>query len=266
MNARQLAKRSPFGPALRRVHRWYSRRPTSVEVEGFQVLIPRRDVKRYAAGFEQLTTAWLPKVVKPGMSAVDVGAAIGVFSLMLCRLVGPDGRVTALEPSPTSIRLLERNALRNNVRFEVIEAAASSEDGARPFFLTDSSDSHAFFPHPLIAPSSQVDIRTVRLDSVVEEADFIKIDVEGAEIDVLEGAARLIGSRPALVVEWVPSCQLAAGRDPGELPAWLSRAGYRFQVFDEFNHAVTPVKEVFRALELGTLPPEWYANLCCESA
>jgi FkbM family methyltransferase len=200
------------------------------------------------------------------MTAIDVGAALGLFSLDLWRLVGPSGRVIAIEPAESNTKLLARNARANKASIEVIRAAASNEDGSREFFLTSSSDSHAFYHHPLIDPSRTVNVRTLRLDSVIDKADFIKVDVEGAEIEVLEGARRLLAVRPPLVVEWVPACQLAAGNQVGDLPVLLGDLGYELKVFDEISHTSTSVDETLAAHERGEIPTHWYANICCNAA
>jgi FkbM family methyltransferase len=240
------------------------------EVDGFAVLIPRCDVPRYAQGFEELTMAWIGETVVRGMTVLDVGAALGLFSLNLARLVGPAGRVIAIEPAPPNIRLLRRNVARNAARggspIEVVAAAASSRAGRRQLFLTRSSDSHAFFPHPLIAPSGRTDVRTVTIDGIAANADFLKIDVEGAELDVLAGATEIVARRTPLVVEWVPSCQVAAGRMVRELPDWLTGAGYRCRVMDETNNLETTVEDVLDAYARDDLPIHWYSNLCCVAA
>jgi FkbM family methyltransferase len=260
---REFLKRTPAAPVVKAVRRRWSRRPTRVELGGFLVKIPHRDVPRYAEGFEPLTLEWVKRILQPGMTAVDVGAAIGLFSLNLARLVSPGGTVVAIEPAPANLRLLRWNAARNAARIEVVPAAASSESGMRHFLLTESSDSHAFFHHPLIAPSKEIEVRVVRLDSVVEKADFFKIDVEGAELEVLAGAGQLLERRPPLVVEWVPACQVAAGHSVDDLPTTLADAGYPSEVFDELNKSPTTVGEVLASYGRGELPAHWYANLCC---
>ncbi|MGD0287246.1 MAG: FkbM family methyltransferase [Acidimicrobiales bacterium] len=266
MHARELLKRTPARPLVRAAGRLWQLQPARTEIAGFVVRIPRRDLGRYVQGFEPLTIDWTRHVVRPGMTVVDVGAALGMFRLDLWRLVGPSGRVIAIEPAESNTKLLARNARANNATIEVIQAAASNEDGFREFLLTDSSDSHAFYHHPLIDPSRAVQVRTVRLDSIVENADFIKIDVEGAEVEVLEGAGRLLKDRPPLVVEWVPSCQLAAGNQLADLPALLDRLGYNLQVFDEISHVATTVDDTLAAYEQGDIPIYWYANICCTSS
>jgi FkbM family methyltransferase len=263
---KRLLKRTPLGPVLRDVHRRYAMLATRTTVDGFDARIPRRDLPRYRDEFEPLTTAWMSQTVREGMTAVDVGAAVGLFSLTLARLVGSTGRVVAIEPAERNIQLLKKNVRRNGLQVEVVCAAASCDNGVRDFFLTDSSDSHAFFRHPLIAPKSVVKVRTVRLDSLMSELDFLKVDVEGAELDVLAGAGSLLADHPPLIIEWAPACQLAAGRTVHQLPDWLALAGYHFEVFDELNHRTTTVKEVLSMHAAGSLPRHWYANLCCRAA
>ena len=260
MTTRELIRRTPAGPMLRALRRRWQLQPVRTEVDSFAVRIPRRDLARYVEGFEPLTIDWTRRVVRPGMTAVDVGAALGLFSLDLWRLVGPRGRVVAIEPADTNMDLLVRNVRNNRATVEVVQAAASNDDGTREFFLTASSDSHAFYHHPLIDPSRTVKVRTVRLDSVIERADFIKIDVEGAEVEVLEGATRLLRDRPPLVVEWVPSCQRAAGNEVGDLPSFLRSLGYELEVFDEISHVGTTVEDTLEAYERGEIPIHWYAT------
>ena len=263
VNTRELLKRTPAAPLVREVRRLWRLQPARTEIDGFVVRIPRRDLLRYVQGFEPLTIEWTRHVVRPRMTAVDVGAALGLFSLDLWRLVGPSGRIIAIEPAESNTKLLARNARTNSATIKIIQAAATNEDGIREFFLTPSSDSHAFYHHPLIDPSRTVRVRTVRLDTVIEKADFIKIDVEGAEMEVLQGAERLLKDRPPLVVEWVPSCQLAAGNKVGDLPALLDHLGYNLEVFDEISHVTTTVDDTLAAYERGHIPIHWYANICC---
>lgn len=169
----------------------------------------------------------------------------------------------AIEPAPRNVKLLRWNVRHNNAPVEVRRVAAASSNGIRQFLLTDSSDSHGFYRHPLIAPARAIQVPTVTLDSSICHADFIKIDVEGAELDVLAGANRLLDRYPTLVVEWFPAGQLAVGRGVQELPYWLSQRGYGYEVLDELTHVQTTVESTLEAHSRGVLPSHWYANLCC---
>jgi FkbM family methyltransferase len=266
---RELLKRTPIGPVLttanQAIRRKIDLRAAQLHVDGFVVKIPRRDVPRYREGFEPLTLTWVRDIVGPSMTVVDIGAALGMFTLHLASLVGPSGEVIAIEPAPRNAKLLAWNVRRNHADVDIRRFAAASANCVRDFMLTDSSDSHGFYPHPLISPSRSIKVPSLRLDSVISHADFIKIDVEGAEIEVLDGATRLLDARPPLVVEWVPACQEAAGHTVQELPDWLRRKGYSYEVFDELGHVRTTVEYAFEAYSRGALPPNWYANLCCQS-
>jgi hypothetical protein len=82
-------------------------------------------------------------------------------------------------------------------------------------------------------------------------------------VEVLKGAGRLLRARPPLVVEWVPSCQLAAGNKVGDLPALLNTLGYKLEVFDEISHVVTTAEATLAAYERGDIVIHWYSNICC---
>lgn len=92
MGYREVLKPTPIGPTLSAVHQAVYRRNAlrteRLRLEGFLLRIPRRDIQRYRDGFEPMTATWLRDFIKPGMTAVDVGAALGMFSLHLASVVG----------------------------------------------------------------------------------------------------------------------------------------------------------------------------------
>jgi hypothetical protein len=91
---------------------------------------------------------------------------------------------------------------------------------------------NSFFPQSCYAQVTEVlRVPVVRLDDLVDgDAAVVKIDVEGAELDVLEGMPRLLGERGvALIVEWHPLLQQLAGYAPDALPHWLLARGWRLE-------------------------------------
>jgi hypothetical protein len=82
-----------------------------------------------------------------------------------------------------------------------------------------------------------LEVPVARLDDLVDGgAELVKIDVEGAELDVLEGMPRLLGCpRLALIVEWHPTLQAMAGYAPDALPRWLLDRGWRLQAASHFS-------------------------------
>jgi hypothetical protein len=96
--------------------------------------------------------------------------------------------------------------------------------------------------------TSVLSVPVVPLDELVDGAvDVVKIDVEGAELEVLEGMTRLLTSpRIALIVEWHPLLQHMAGIAPDALPRWLLQRGWRLQAASHL---------AVRSLDAGDVPP-----------
>ncbi len=140
------------------------------------------------------------QLVRPGMTVVDVGANIGYHVLLFEKLIGPQGKLVAIEPSPENLPELRANLSANdfrNVRLE--EAAVGAErtrvsvrGGINSGVLTAGQGIATVPMHPLD-------------DLVHENVDFVKIDVDGYEFDVLSGARDLLRKhRPIVLVEMHP--------------------------------------------------------------
>lgn len=149
--------------------------------------------------------------ILPGQVVVDVGAHIGVFTLMAARRVGPAGRVVSFEPSPRTQELLRRNLAANGlswVRFHPL-AVADAEGSAELFVADDASNNPAADTLTASAGRKGVTVRLRRLDDVLAEegvtrVDHLKIDVEGAEQRVLDGAPRTLAATRRIVMEVHP--------------------------------------------------------------
>jgi FkbM family methyltransferase len=143
------------------------------------------------------------KFVKPKGVVVDCGAHIGLFTLRCLKSLDA-AFVVAIEPNPLNARLLRINLLMNGVdKFLLIEAAAGSFSSDEvKLFLDDLSSRSSVVRET----AKHISVKQVRLDDVAsiltQCIDFIKIDVEGAELEVLRGASELIKrDKPVLVIE-----------------------------------------------------------------
>ena len=151
----------------------------------------------------------LPTLVEPGTVAIDVGALMGDYSYSLCKLVGPKGRVIAIEPQAEYARLLRAAALRLRLPMTVLECALSSRAGVAelcvPVVGGRKKSGFASLDHgSATARKSRVNLR--RLDEVAAEVEgrisFLKVDVEGHELDVLKGGSETLKRhRPNLLIE-----------------------------------------------------------------
>ena len=151
----------------------------------------------------------LRRTVTPGATIWDLGANIGFFALLAARLTGPSGRVLAFEPVPEVARLARAAAARNELsdRVEVRAIAVGATEGTASLHVVEESSwSHLASRGRHPDTVATIDVPIVTLDSLVlggEPApDVIKVDVEGAEVDVLRGASVLLRTaRPVLLIE-----------------------------------------------------------------
>jgi FkbM family methyltransferase len=145
-----------------------------------------------------------------GYDVIDVGSNIGLFSVKAAREVGPEGKVISIEPHPVAFELLRHNIQVNGLKnVTPIPVALGSRQDEAPLLFSRGSTVGTFYDSILHSQdNARTVVRIVTLDSLVaelklERVDFLKIDVEGAEMDVLEGAAGLLerGMVQRVVVE-----------------------------------------------------------------
>ncbi|MEJ7797007.1 MAG: FkbM family methyltransferase [Solirubrobacteraceae bacterium] len=151
----------------------------------------------------------LRRLLSPGDVFYDIGANVGFFTLLGARLVGPSGRVVAFEPLPWCARAVARNIQLNGFEHAQIraEAVADADGSARLLVVGEASWSHLESTGRHADVRAEIDVAVVALDTLVAAGaipppDVLKIDVEGAELQAIEGARETIARhRPAIVCE-----------------------------------------------------------------
>jgi FkbM family methyltransferase len=206
----------------------------------------------YVTGeYEPGTSRVIGDLLRPGDTVIDVGANIGYFTLLASRRIGASGTVFAFEPLPRTRDGLERNLQLNGVSNVLVRAeAASNVAGEATFYEGPPTHRGTSSLRPLENASRRIRIRTDRLDDVLPEdcrINLVKIDVEGAEYQVLEGMdARIRRDRPDLVVEVTDEYLRVTGASAEQLCRWLFERGYRMFVID--NEGLVPVEGYTAAL------------------
>ena len=159
----------------------------------------------YDAGIAAL----INRYVKPGMAVVDIGANIGCLTMLFASLVGPSGRVVAVEPNPENIKLLEASRRVNGFdQVLVIQAAAGRHTGLLTLNVSHSNGMTAELPSKLDAIFGSRLVPCFALDTILPKdrpIGFVKIDTEGAELNALIGLSQTIDrDRPLIVSEFSP--------------------------------------------------------------
>lgn len=192
----------------------------------------------------------LPGLVEPGSVCIDVGAAAGLYTLALSRLVGATGEVHSIEPLPFAHPVWSRVlGTRSSANVRRHSLALGREPGSgvmsvpsgrfvrvtgRSFldWKTNGLGSNAEF-----ARHTRLDVEVDTLDGLCRRAgmkrlDFIKIDVEGAELQVLEGGEGAIAEfRPTLLVEIEARHTDRYGYGPDDIVRWLTQRDYTMHVW-----------------------------------
>ncbi|MBL7046008.1 MAG: FkbM family methyltransferase [Parcubacteria group bacterium] len=171
----------------------------------------------------------LKETLKPGMTFVDVGANVGYFTLLAARLVGEGGSVYAFEPEDENFGLLKRNVKENGYSNVITEKKALSNCSGNLAFYIDPKNLCA---HSLVPKKGrkEVTIEATTFDEyfVGILPDVVKIDVEGAEPQVLSGMVESLKKKPTLIVEFYPEGLRRAGQDPREYLESIESLGYTF--------------------------------------
>ena len=145
--------------------------------------------------------------LNPNDVFIDVGANVGMHTLAAAQAMQGRGRIIAFEPFGPTQRLLTKSIQMNGFAgmTEIHQAAVSNRGGHRSLLLETTSGCHSLIPLPTTSSlaAEAIEVALVRLDNVIPgetKVDLIKIDVEGAEIDVLESAKSIIASNPAIAL------------------------------------------------------------------
>ncbi len=193
----------------------------------------------------------LSKILKPGMTCVDVGANIGLYTLYAARRVGVSGCVLAIEPSSREMGTLkgnvEINAL-NNVR---VRQVALSDRASEVELLVARAQNSGHNTLGAFGYNTPLDhrerTRTQSLDEIVQgeglsKIDVIKMDIEGAELSALRGAVNTLRrDHPLLLLELADRLLQHQNASSANVLSLLSQHGYRTYGFDSGTGLPSPL-------------------------
>lgn len=221
-------KRKPIRIILKMFDKAF--RSQTVVVHGHKMLLPPKGFDEYSTLgiYGELDTITVEKYVNKGDYVVDVGAAIGYYTLILARAVGPDGKVFAFEPKKDRFEILKNNVEMNGYKNTVLEnkAVLTPEDQSIFFSLKSSRGGLKFIKKKTEQTGLQpvVDIQSVDLNTYFDRMNiekpisFMKIDVDGPELLVLKSATNILKNDDLkILMEWDTDSAKQSGCDPSEI-------------------------------------------------
>jgi len=197
------------------------------------------DLLKYGV-YERDGSELVKKLVKQGMTILDLGASIGYYTLIFAKLTGQRGMVYAFEPEPHNCSILLLNLKENHISNVIlVQKSISNKNGTAKLFVDQGNlGGHTFsYNNILRRRGGFIDIEAITLDSFFKtrnHVDFIKIDTQGAEGLAIEGAAELIKrNNLKILMEFWPFGLKNLKTDPEKLLKTLKEFGFRIRVLDE---------------------------------
>jgi len=229
---------------------------------GRRIMLDTRNIQNYSIithGIYEKGVAWaIEKYLSPGNTMIDVGANIGFFTLLGNHIVGPHGKVYSLEPNPDIFELMKASVHINAFRPRSVRLNMAAFDKEGTLELTWSAAKHGggrlrtSDKIKLDEKSAQVELQ--RLDQLISvddlPVDLIKIDTEGSELYVLQGAEGILNKSPNCVIisEWNPNFLRGRGSSVSEAIEFIS---------SHFNS----IERIVKVGKVEKLKPEQLKNI-----
>lgn len=165
-----------------------------VEYNNHLIYAPRDGILAFIEVFQDKVyeKVW---AIQPRDIVVDVGAYVGMFTIKASDIVGEGGRIYAIEPEPHNLAYLAWN-VRDTRNVIVIPVVVGSKIGKSKLYISSASPCHTIVYHH----KNWIEVDMITLDSLNIQPDFVKIDAEGSELEILKGAENVIekGTRFAI--------------------------------------------------------------------
>lgn len=203
-------------------------------VDGSEIIVNKHDkcvcwFIRISGRWDKNEMAALQHIVKPGDNIIEVGANFGVNTLMMSKLTGDAGKIVAFEPNPNVYGYLEKSLDLNKMNnVEVKRLAAGGIERTASMALSTLNIGGSYIIGEQL--ESKIKIKVVRLDDAVKmsRVDILKIDAEGSEEEIIDGAHDIINSNKdiTIVMEWSKDQILRQGGDPARFMEKIKKYGF----------------------------------------
>ena len=205
-------------------------------------------------------------IVQKGMTVLDIGANVGLYTVIAAKLVGERGVVASFEPEGQNFEILQKNISDNGFKnIRPARMAIADKEGEVTLYLSEGNKGkHSLFK-PSDTEGEQV-VGTIRMDDWLErnnigKVDVIKIDIQGAEPLAFAGMQKTLSMRPVLLMEYDPKSIRESGHEPIEMLEMLLSQGYTLYSVEESTKSKKKISDIHSFTY--SLRGEKYANLLC---
>jgi len=206
-------------------------------------------------------TKIIKQELKKGMRVIDIGANIGYYALCEAKMVGGEGKVFAIEPEPKNFKALNKNiSLNNYSNIRTFQCAVGDKSGKTPFYISDKSNWHTagkLKESRNIKIIDQIEIDMVTLDDFAknrEPINFVRMDVEGFEPFILDGAKNLLSqnSPMKLFIEIHNPFIKENGRNTEEMFNFLANLNFKLNYIVKQSLNISP-SSIYRRFKEGPI-------------
>ena len=222
-----------------------------------KLLFANQHLVKYKKSFEANTLSLYYSLLKPGDTILDIGANVGLFSILASGKIGAEGKIFAFEPTKKTFNILEENLKLNNCsNVFPVETALSNFKGKVSFEVPEVVTTKYNYGDSYQSMSADFNnksnlVECIKLDEFIGDreihhVDLIKIDIEGAEKLCFEGAERLFSKdkKPIIIMESDDSLCDRFGYTTFDTLQFLSKFGYSFKQYEHNQWLATPANTI----------------------
>lgn len=210
---------------------------------GFKIFIDFTkdvDCRFYLDDFEKENLSFFQKIIRENFVILDVGANIGIYSIIAGKKVGKKGKIFAFEPADWAYERLKLNIEQNKLtNVHSIKSGVSNFNGHLPFYVCEDDSYNSLGSSPMMGTIGIKEIPVVTIDKFCKDnnlhiVDIIKVDTEGADYLVLQGAESLLKSEnpPIIFCEYNKLITQGFNYNLKDFESYLDNIGYRLYEFN----------------------------------
>lgn len=209
----------------------------SRRINNMNVRFPVRWSRYYESNYEADNYFFLQARVKPGMHIIDIGAHLGLFSATSSKLAGDNGKIVCFEPTPGTYAILLQTLKLNHCHNVIpVQGAVSDKEGSATFYISETAgcNSNSLIKNKAGNEAKGYEVKLFTIDGITNQYSLkpglIKIDAEGAELDVLRGGLNTFKNfKPILILGLHPDFINKKGDSLEKIWDLLEQSGYRLK-------------------------------------